>query len=157
MRRVGIAALSAAMALALTAGAAFAARPTITIVDMSQFEGQSEAEWLGLCGFEVDVEFEGRIIVHEFSGPRLIEVDNWHAVFTYSANGKTFVAAHPIAGPDRLWISRDGTTFVATAGRSPFQGLVGRIVQNLDTGAVVSTQGHSIDNPFDDICAMIAP
>src|SRR5215208_4071901 len=92
MRRVGMAALSAATVLAMSAGAAFAAPPTITIVDISQFEGQSEAEWLANCGFAVDVEFEGHIIVHEFSGQRLVEVDNWRFVATYSANGKTFVA-----------------------------------------------------------------
>lgn len=53
----------------------------------------------------MDVEFEGHIIIHEFSGPRLVEVDNWRVVFTYSANGKTFVAVHPLAGPDIFWIA----------------------------------------------------
>jgi hypothetical protein len=157
MRRGGIAALSAAAMLAMSAGAAFAAPPTRTIVDLSQFEGQSEAEWLANCGFAVDVEFEGQIIIHEFDGPRLVEVDNWRFVATYSANGKTFVALHPLAGPDILWIARDGTLYRATMGRSPFDGMIGRIVRNLDTDTVESSHGLTIDNPLDDICAMIAP
>jgi hypothetical protein len=157
MRRIGIAALSAVAALVLTAGATFAASPTITVIDFSQFEPQAEADWLAQCGFPVDVEFEGRIVIHEFSGPRLVEVDNWRVTMTYSANGKTFVAAHPLAGPDRYWVGRDGILYQATMGRSPFDGLVGRIVRNLDTGEDVSTHGHTIDNPLDDICAMLAP
>lgn len=157
MRRVGIAALSATAVLVMSAAAAFAAPPTITIVDLSQFEGQAEAEWLATCGFVVEVEFEGHIIIHEFSGKHVVEIDNWRAVFTYSANGKTFVAVHPIAGPDKFSIARDGTVHWATMGRSPFDGLIGRIVRNVDTGAVESTHGRAIDNPLDDICAMIAP
>jgi hypothetical protein len=157
MRRVGIAGLSAAAVLLMSAGAAFAAPPTITIVDISQFEEQSEAEWLANCGFAVDVEFEGHIIVHEFGGQRLVEVDNWRFFATYSANGKTFVAVHPLAGPDIFWIASDGTLYHAIAGRAPFDGLIGRIVRNLDTDTVESSHGLAIDNPIDDICAMIAP
>jgi hypothetical protein len=157
MRRLGIAALSAVTVLVMSAGAALAAPPTITIVDLSQFEGQSEAEWLANCGFAVDVEFEGHIIIHEFGGPRLVEVDNWRFVATYSANGKTFVALHPRAGADHFWIARDGTLHLTTVGRSPFDGMIGRIVWNLNTGTVESSHGHAIDNPLDDICAMLAP
>jgi hypothetical protein len=156
-RPVAIAALSAAAALCMSAGAAFAAPPTITVVDLSQFEGESEAEWLAECGFTVDVEFEGHIIFHEFGGQRLVEVDTWRFVATYSANGKTFVALHPLAGPDIFWIARDGTRYEAIMGRSPFDGMVGRIVRNLDTDIVESSHGRAIDNPLDDICAMIAP
>lgn len=157
MRRVGIAALSAAAVLVMSAGAAFAAPPTITIVDFSQFEPFAEADWTANCGFAVDVEFEGRIIIHEFSGQRLVEIDNWRTFMSYSANGKTFVAAHPLAGPDIFWIARDGTLYHAIAGRAPFDGLIGRIVRNAETDAVVSSHGRAIDNPIDDICAMIAP
>jgi len=156
MRRVGIAALSAVTVLVMSAGAAFAAPPTITIVDFSQFEGQAEADWLAECGFAVDVEFEGHIIIHEFGGQRLVEVDNWRTFMSYSANGKTFVAAHPLAGPDIFWIA-DDTLYRATVGRSPFDGLIGRIVRNLDTDTVESSHGHAIENPLDDICAMLAP
>jgi len=157
MRRVGIAALSAVTVLLMSAGAAFAAPPTITIVDISQFEEQSEAEWLANCGFAVDVEFEGHIIVHEFGGQRFVEIDSWRFFATYSANGKTFVALHPLAGTDIYWIADDGTLYRATMGRSPFDGLIGRTVRNLDTDTVVSSHGLAIDNPLDDICAMIAP
>ena len=157
LRRVGIAALSAATVLVMSAGAAFAAPPTITFVDFSQFEDQAEADWLAACGFAVDVEFEGHIIIHEFSGPRLVEVSNWRVTMTYSANGKTFVAAHPVAGPDIFWVARDGTNHQATLGRSPFDGLIGRIVRNFDTDTVVSSHGRAIDNPLDDVCEMIAP
>jgi hypothetical protein len=157
MRRLAIAALSAATVLVMSVGAAFAAPPTITIVDLSQFEGQSEAEWLANCGFAVDVEFEGHLIVHEFGGQRLVEVDNWRFFATYSANGKTFVALHPLAGPDIFWIARDGTLYRATMGRSPFDGMIGRIVRNLDTDTVESSHGLAIDNPLDVLCAMIAP
>jgi hypothetical protein len=56
-----------------------------------------------------------------------------------------------------FWLARDGTLHRATMGRSPFDGLIGRIVRNLDTDTVVSCHGRAIDNPLDDICAMIAP
>jgi hypothetical protein len=157
MRRVGIAALSAVTVLVLSAGAAFAAPPTITVIDFSQFEPFAEADWLAECGFAVDVEFEGRIIIHEFSGPRLVEVDNWRTFMSYSANGKTFVAAHPLASPDIFWIGGDGALYHAIAGRAPFNGLIGRVVLNEDTGEVVSSHGLVIDNPIDDICAALAP
>jgi hypothetical protein len=157
MLRISLALLGAAAVLATSAGTAFAAPPTITIVDISQFEGQSEAEWLAECGFTVDVEFEGQLVIHEFGGQRLVEVDNWRVTMTYSANGQTFVAVHPHAGADIFWIAGDGTLYLATAGRSPFDGLIGRIVWNLDTDTVVSSHGRAIDNPIDDICAMLAP
>jgi len=157
MRRIGLAALGAAAVLAMSAGAALAAPPTITIVDMSQFETQAEADWLAECGFPVDVDFDGKIVVHEFDGTRLVEIDNWQVTMTYSANGKTFVAVHPLVGPDVYYVARDGTQYLATVGRSQFDGLIGRIITNLDTDTVVSSHGLSVDNPIDDICAMIAP
>jgi hypothetical protein len=157
MRRAGIAALSAVTVLVMSAGSAFAARPTITIVDFSQFEVFAEADWLDECGFAVDVEFEGHIIFHEFAGPRLVEVSNWRVTMTYSANGKTFVAVHPLAGPDVFWIAGDGTVYHAIAGRAPVDGFIGRNVRNLDTDTVESSHGRAIDNPLDDICAMLAP
>jgi hypothetical protein len=157
MRRVGIAALSAAAVVMMSAGAAFAAPPTITIIDFSQFEVFAEADWLAECGFAVDVEFEGQIIIHEFDGQRLVEIDNWRTFMSYSANGKTFVAAHPLASPDIFWIAGDGTLYHAITGRAPFNGLIGRVVLNVDTDTVVSSHGRAIDNPIDDICAMIAP
>ena len=46
-----MAALSATAVMALSAGAAFAAGPTITRIDFSQFEPQAEADWLAMCGF----------------------------------------------------------------------------------------------------------
>jgi hypothetical protein len=157
MRRLGIAALGAALILGATAGAAFAAKPTMTIIDISQFEGEAEAEWLEACGFAVDVEFKGHIIFRELTGPRVTEVDNWLMFMSYSANGKTFVAVHPLAGPDVFWVDADGTPYHAIAGRAPFDGFIGRIVRNENTGEVVFSAGRDIDNPLDDICAAIAP
>ena len=156
-RRVALAALSAAAAMALSAGATFAAQPTMTRIDFSQFEPQAEADWLAMCGFPVDVEFEGHIIVHEFTGKRLVEIDNWRVSMSYSANGKTFVLAHPSTGPDNYWMAPDGTLYRATSGHDEFEGLVGRSVWNVATGMLVSSNGRTVDNPFDDICAAIAP
>jgi hypothetical protein len=157
MRRIRSALIVGILLCLVLPQMAAASRPTITIVDFSQFEEFAEADWLAECGFVVDVEFEGHIIIHEFSGPRLVEVDNWRTFMTYSANGKTFVAVHTLAGPDIFWIAADGTHYQATTGHSPFDGLIGRIVRNLDTDTVVSSHGRAIDNPLDDICAMIAP
>ena len=150
------AAAFAAVAMLAFAGPAFAARPTITIVDFSEFEGFAEADWATECGFAVDVEFEGHIIFREFSGKHLVEIDTWRISQSYSANGKTVVAPSTV-GPDILWLAGDGTTYHAIAGRSPADGLIGRMVLNDETGDVVSTHGRTIDNPFDDICAMLAP
>jgi hypothetical protein len=155
MRRVGIAALSAVTVLVMSAGAAFAARPTITKVDFSQFEPFAEADWSAECTFPVDVEFKGHIIFREFDHGRLVEINTWHTFQSYSANGKTFVAPST-AGPDILWLAGDGTTYLAIAGRSPADGLIGRIVFNDETGDVASSNGRVIDNPFDGVCAVLS-
>lgn len=154
--------VAAAFAALTLASPALAARPTITVIDFSQFEPFAEADWSasvedGGCGFTVDVEFEGHIIVHEFSGEGVIEVDNWQVTMSYSANGKTFDLGHPSVGPDRIWIARDGTLYLATSGRSVFQSLIGRSVWNVDADTLVSSHGRAVDDPFDDICAMLTP
>lgn len=131
-----------------------AARPTTTLVDFSMFEPFAEADWTAECEFPVDVEFEGHIVIHEFDGTRLVSINNWQTYQSYSANGKTFVAPRT-AGPDILWLAGDGTTYQAIVGRSPSDGLIGRLVRNDDTGAVVSSHGRRIDNPFDDVCDAI--
>jgi len=154
MRRLRIAALGAAAVLMMSAGATLAAQPTITFVDFSQFEPFAEADWTAECGFPVDVEFEGHIIFREFAGPRLIEVNTWQTRQSYSANGKTYVAPST-NGPDILWLAGDSTTYLAIMGRSPADGLIGRLVLNDDTGAVVSRHGREIDNPFDDVCGTL--
>lgn len=146
--------LAAAMALGL-ATPAMAAQPTITKVDFSQFEGFAEADWATECGFPVDVEFRGHIIFREFDGGRHLELNTWQTFQSYSANGTTFVAP-PTNGPDMLWLAGDGTTYLAIVGRSPADGLIGRLVRNDDTGDIVSSNGRVIDNPFDDVCAALA-
>lgn len=154
-----MAVLSAAMVLGMSAGAAFAAPPTLTIIDFSQFEPFAEADWTAECGFPVDVEFEGHIIVHEFGGGRLVEIDNWRVTMTYSANGKSVFLVHPSSGQDIVWIAADGTLYEAATGHSTphhGDGFIGRMVWNLDTDALVSSSGRTFDNPLDQLCVTLA-
>ena len=147
--------LAATLVLAISAPA-LAGQPTITKVDFSQFEPFAEADWTAECGFPVDVTFKGHIVFREFSGSRLIAVDTWQTFQSYSANGKTFVAPST-NGPDMLWLAGDGTTYFAIAGRSPADGIIGRLVFEDGTHVLVDAHGREIDNPYDDVCAAIAP
>ena len=159
MRQAGMAVLSAATLLVMGAGAVFAAPPTITIIDVSseEYETDTEDGVSDHCGFPIDFEATGHIIVHEFNGnPRLVEIDNFRLFETFSANGKT-VVVQPDSGPDRLWVGSDGDLYLAIVGRSVTgSGVIGRTVVNLSEFELVSSHGRDLGDFFAFLCSELA-
>lgn len=158
MRRMVAAALCAAILATVGAGSVLAAKPTTFIVDVSETESEDEALLLAICGYPIDVENRGHIVVHLFDGHTpLIEIDNYQMFESFSANGKT-VVAHPDAGPDVIWVGSDGDVFLALVGRSVTgSGVIGRTVVNLSTGELVSSHGHELGDFIEFLCSELAP
>jgi hypothetical protein len=144
----------------LVAGTAIGAQPVRYVIDTSspEYLADTEAFLAGACGYAIDVDGSGRIIVHLFEGnPRLLEIDNYRLFETYAANGKT-VVVRPDAGPDKYWIGRDGATYLALTGRSVTgSGVIGRTVFNLDTLELVSSHGRELGDFLAFVCEELAP
>jgi hypothetical protein len=142
------------------AGTVSAARPTIVRVDVSDpaREAGFEADLLQACGFAVDVEASGHVIVHEFNGnPRLVEISNYRMFETFSANGKT-LTVRPDSGPDVLWVGRDGDLYIALTGRSVTgSGVIGRTVFNITELELVTVHGHELGDFIAWVCEGLAP
>ena len=159
MRRFVSAAVAAAILASFAAGSVLAAKPTIFKIDISDpaFEAGVEAQLLVTCGYPIELDGRGHIIVHVFDGPRVVEIDNFRLFETYSANGKS-VTIRPDSGPDIYWVGRDGALYLALTGRSVTgSGVIGRTVVNLDTGEVVSSHGHEIGDFASFLCSELAP
>jgi hypothetical protein len=160
MPRFLIAGLTSVLMLLLGAGATLAARPNVFVIDVSDpaREAGFEADLLGACGFPIDVEASGHVIVHEFDGnPRLVAINNYRMFETFSANGKT-LTVRPDSGPDVVWVGRDGNLYIALTGRSVTgSGVVGRTVFNLTTLTLVSSHGHDLGDFIAWVCNGLAP
>jgi hypothetical protein len=160
MHRLVPAALCAVLLGTLAAGSVAAAKPDMFIVDNSDpaVEAEDEAFLLAACGYAIDVEGSGHVVVHVFSDhPRLLEIDNYRLFNTFSANGKTIVV-RPDAGPDRFWVGKDGAVYLALVGRSVTgTGVIGRTVVNLDTGELVSSHGRELGDFLTAVCEGLAP
>ena len=145
---------------ALAVGSVAAARPTVLIVDVSDpaREAGFEADLLNACGFPIDVEATGHVIIHQFDGnPRLVEINNYRMFETFSANDKTLVV-RPDSGPDVLWVGRDGHLYIALTGRSVTgSGVVGRTVFDITALELVSSNGHDLGDFLEWVCGGLAP
>lgn len=159
-RRLARALLGAVLLSTFAAGSALAARPDVFIVDNGSEESEAadEAFLSAICGYPIDVEGGGKIVVHVFDGnPRLLEIDNYQLFYWFSANGKT-VVVRPDAGPDVVWVGRDGHVYLAIVGRSVTgSGVIGRTVIDLDTFELVSSHGRDLGDFLDWVCTSLAP
>ena len=160
MRHLARAAICAAMLGILTAGSASAAKPEVFIIDISspEFEEAQEGFLLESCGYPIDFEGTGHIVVHLFNdNPRLLQINSFRLFETFSANGKTIVV-HPDSGPDVVWVGPDGDVYLALVGRSVTgSGVIGRTVFNLSTGEFVSSNGHEVGDFHTILCEGLAP
>jgi hypothetical protein len=158
-RRIALSRVEMVVAL-VTATPVLAAKPTKEVIDIGSpaFEAMVEADLLALCGFAIELDGAGHIVVHEFQGHRrLVEIDNYRMFETFSANGKS-VVVHPDAGPDILWIGEDGHLYIALVGRYVTgSGVIGRTVFDLDTGELVSSHGRDVGDFIDRLCTELAP
>ena len=159
MRHLARAAICAALLGILATGPASAAKPNLFIIDVStqEFEDDQEAFLLETCGYLIDFEGTGHIVVHEFNdNPRLIQISNFRLFETFSANGRT-IEVRPDSGPDRIWVGQDGNVYLALVGRSVTgSGVIGRTVVNLSTGEFVSSTGHDLGDFLANLCAELA-
>lgn len=160
MNRISRAALAAALFASIATGSVSAARPTVFVIDVSDpaREAGFEADLLRACGFAIDVEAAGHVIVHEFDGnPRLVEISNYRMFETFSANGKT-LTVRPDSGPDVIWVGSDGHLYVALVGRSVTgSGVIGRTVFDITAMELVSSNGHELGDFIAWVCGELAP
>ncbi len=158
-RRIAPVVIGAVLAM-IVATPALAGKPTRSVIDISgaAFEAMVEADLSAECGFAIDLEGTGHIIVRVFEGHRrLVEIDNFRLFETFSANGKS-VVIHPDAGPDIYWVGRDGHTYLALTGRSVTgSGVIGRTVIDLDTGQLVSSHGRDVGDFIERLCFELRP
>jgi hypothetical protein len=160
MRRLVVTLIGVAVLVGSVATPALAGKPERFVIDISdpEFIAGGEAQVSADCGFAVELEASGHIIVHVFDGQRrLLEIDNYRMFQTYSANGKA-VVVRPDAGPDIVWIGRDGAVYLAITGRPiTGSGVIGRTVINLDTGELVSSNGNDVGDFIASLCAALDP
>jgi hypothetical protein len=160
MSRLARAAICAALLGVLATGSVSAAKPEMFIIDVStpEFEADQEAFFLELCGYPIDFEGTGHIVIHVFNdNPRLLQISNFRLFETFSANGKT-IEVRPDSGPDRVWIGQDGNVYLAIVGRSVTgSGVIGRTVINLSTGEFVSSTGRELGDFLGSLCEELAP
>lgn len=137
-----------------------AGRPERFVIDISdpEFEAGVAADVSEACGFDIVVEGSGHIIVHLFDRDRgVVEIDNYRMFQTFSANGET-VVVRPDAGPDVVFVGRDGALYLAITGRPiTGSGVIGRQVINLDTDEIVSSNGNDVGDFIEGLCAALAP
>ena len=159
MRAAGL--LAALAAAAVAAATASAAPPTVFHVSFDDpvIEADFAAFLSETCGAPVDVEFAGKVVVHEFAGPsRLVEIDSYslRMTATNAATGASIVIRD--AGPDIIAFDRTtGHLTIAITGRSTTgSGVIGRVVVDLDTGEVLSEAGNEAGFFGDLVCAAIA-
>ena len=154
-RREGAAvALLAVLALA---GPAAGAKPTREVVDLDDpvLEAEEEAFLAEVCGTEIDVDLEGRIIVLIFDKPvnkGVVELNifEFEATFTNPETGAT-LTLHDV-GPD-VYLVRDGELFIALTGRSTTgSGVIGRVVIDLATGEAVFEAGKPVGDYVERVC-----
>jgi hypothetical protein len=157
MRRRAILTAALLCVLGLTATAS-AARPQVFqfSFDDPAIEAGEAAFVSDVCGFPVEVDLEGKVVVHIFGGGRTVQVDSYsiRGLYTNPANGKTWRLVD--AGPDRVYV-RDGELFLGITGRSlTGSGVIGLVVIDLATGEAVFTAGNERGFYVDTICAALA-
>lgn len=145
MKRVALLLGFAVVVLAVGAPAS-AVKPETFKIDVSEFGPFESAFATEACGFPVEADIRGHIIVTLFAdGPSpIVELDRFNIRITYTnpATGETFRLVD--AGPD---IYRDGT--VTITGRSiTGSGVIGRVVFDLDTFEILFEAGNRVNEGF---------
>ena len=157
IRRRLLAVVSVA-ALVFCAGAA-AAKPTQFRVSLDDpgLEAEIAADLTAACGAPIAADTNGFVLVKLFDrkgggGPIEINVFHLTATFRNLATGAT--ASLLDVGPDRVTVDRDGNVIVAIIGRSlTGSGVIGRVVVDAATGAVLSSSGRAVGDWVENVCA----
>jgi hypothetical protein len=130
------------------AGSAGAAKPTFELIavdDTFPDDVLTEA-----CGVPVTTHVEGRILVREFSGGKLLGVNTVNVVGTATAGDNT--VRFRDVGADHARVTRDGSVEVMIIGRLPFD-FTGVLKINPDTGEVLHEPTHFVGT--DKACAAL--
>lgn len=151
-------AVAAVAALVGCAGAA-AAQPTQFRVsfDDPELEADLATDLTAACGAPIAADTNGFVLVKLFDrkgGGGPIEIDVYHltATFRNLATGATTTLLD--VGPDRVTIDRDGNVRVAIVGRSlTGSGVIGRVVVDGATGAVLSSSGRAVGDWVENVCS----
>jgi hypothetical protein len=145
-------------ALVLT-GAATAATPTQFRVSLDDpvLEADLAASLTAACGTAVAADTNGFILVKLFDrkgggGPVEMNVFHLTATFRNVATGATTSLLD--VGPDRITFDRKGNLIVTIIGRSlTGSGVIGRVVVDAATGAVLSSSGRGVGDWVENVCA----
>ena len=123
----------------VVAASATAAKPTFELITVNETfldEDLSEA-----CGVAVTVHVEGRILLREFSGPRLAVVNTVNVAGTATAGDNSFRFRD--VGADHARVTRDGSIELMIIGQLPFD-FTGVLKINPDTGEVLHEPTHFV-------------
>lgn len=156
--------LAAALLALVVAAPASAAKPERFVIDIAtdpDFEAGTEEFLAFACGFDVEVDARGHIIILLFDrangNGKVVELDVYNMHQTFTANGRS-VTIPVDAGPDVVFVGADGQLRVAITGHpTGGSGLAGRTVVNLETGEVEQESGHFIGDWVAMVCEGLAP
>lgn len=107
-------------------------------------------------GETLDMHLVGFVQVIEFTQPHshYFLLHQLHLVFTYSNDvGKTFVWRE--IGWDHLYVAENGDIMDDVAGRNGFDGIIGRLVWNVDTGEITFEAGHHVGTSDSQACGAL--
>jgi hypothetical protein len=141
--------------------AALGAAPTREFISLDDpaFDADETAFVSDLCGFPIDAELSGHVIVTSFpkeSTPGVFALNVYGVRVTYTNPETGKVARLRDVGPDRFFV-KGGVAYVAVTGRSETgSGIVGVVIIDLTTGDVVHQAGNDIGVIYDRLCAALS-
>ena len=141
--------------------AALGAAPTRDFISLDDpaIDAEETAFVTELCGFPVDAEVSGHVIVTSFpkdGAPGVFALNVYGVRITYTNPETGKVVRLRDVGPDRFFVG-GGIAYVAVTGRSETgTGIVGVVIIDLATGDVVHQAGNDIGVFYDRLCAALS-
>jgi len=147
-RCLSLAAAGLVVAAGILAGSAGAAKPTFELITVN--ETFPDEFLTAECGVPVTTHVEGRILLREFSGSKLLVVNTVNVAGTATAGDNT--VRFRDVGADHARVTRDGSVELMIIGQLPFD-FTGVLKVNPDTGEVLHEPTHFVDT--DKACAAL--
>jgi hypothetical protein len=141
--------------------AALGAAPTREFISLDDpaIDADETAFVTDLCGFPVDAEVSGHVIVTSFprdGAPGVFALNVYGVRITYTNPETGKIVRLRDVGPDRFFV-KGGIAYVAVTGRSETgSGIVGVVIIDLATGEVVHQSGNDIGVIYDRLCAALS-
>lgn len=147
-RCLSLAVAGLVVVVGVLAGPAGAAKPTFELITVDEtFADDFLTE---ACGVDVTTHVEGRILLREFTGSRLLAVNTVNVAGTATAGDNSFRFRD--VGADHTRVTRDGSIELMIIGQLPFD-FTGVLKVNPDTGEVLHEPNHLVST--DRVCAVL--